>query len=390
MIYTKFKDKEISLMGFGAMRLPVQEDNAIDEQQVKEMVKYAMDNGVNYYDTAWPYHAGESELVLGRVLKEYPRDSFYLANKYPGHQIADVYDPKYIFELQLQKCQVEYFDFYLYHNVYEKSLETYVNPKWNIIEYFKEQKALGKIKHLGLSTHAQAENLEEILDAFGDCIEFCQIQLNYLDMSLQKAAEKLEILAKRNIPVIVMEPLRGGKLVNIGEDDANRLKAMSSEEPVEWALRFFQNIPNLVTVLNGVSSMEQLVQNVEVFREAKPLADDELKVLLEVAENMKGSIPCTACRYCTDGCPVGLNIPLLLGVYNDISYQATTTAILTVEGLPDDKKMTACINCGKCSRVCPQNIDIPKALAEFAVAYDKIPKWADISAARAKVQPVTK
>ncbi len=375
MIYTKFKDKEISLMGFGAMRLPVNEDNAIDEHQVKEMVKYAMDNGINYFDTAWPYHAGESELVLGRALKEYPRDSFYLANKFPGHQIADVYDPKYIFELQLEKCQVEYFDFYLYHNVYEKSLETYVDPQWNIIEYFKEQKKLGKIKHLGLSTHAQAENLEEILDAFGGCIEFCQIQLNYLDWTLQKAKDKLEILEKRGIPAIVMEPLRGGKLVASG---------------VDKALRFFQNVPNLITVLNGVSNMEQLKENVEIFRNENPLNEEEFADLMEVAEGMKDSIPCTACRYCTDGCPVGLDIPMLLGVYNDIRYQATTTSILTVEGLPEDKKMTACIKCGKCSQVCPQNIDIPAELANFAEAYDKIPKWADISAARAKVQPVTK
>ena len=276
MIYRDFKDKKISLMGFGAMRLPLLEDGTVDKVQVQEMVDMAIENGVNYFDTAWPYHTGQSELVIGEALSKYDRSSFYLADKYPGHQISSTYDPAYIFEKQLEKCRVEYFDFYLYHNVYEKSISVYTDPQWDIIEYFKEQKRLGRIKHLGLSTHAQAENLEAILDAFGDAIEFCQIQLNYLDWSLQKAREKCEILSKRGIPVWVMEPLRGGKLANVTDEAAEQMKAASPEDtPASLALRFFHHMDNVKVVLNGVSNIQQMKENLETFREERKLSEDE-------------------------------------------------------------------------------------------------------------------
>jgi predicted aldo/keto reductase-like oxidoreductase len=213
MIYKEFQGKQLSMLGFGAMRLPVDGNGTIDEEQVKRMAAYAMENGVNYFDTAYPYHGGESERVMGRVLSAYPRESWYLATKYPGHQILSTgYNPAEIFEEQLCKCGVEYFDFYLLHNVYEKSMETYLDPQWGIIDYFKEQKRLGRIRHLGFSTHAATPGLEKFLDACGDDMEFCQIQLNYLDWTLQDAASKYELLAKRGIPVWVMEPVRGGKL----------------------------------------------------------------------------------------------------------------------------------------------------------------------------------
>ena len=201
MIYSEFCGKKLSLLGFGAMRLP-QKDGGIDCELTEEMVKYAIDNGVNYFDTAWPYHGGESERVLGKILSGYDRDKFYLATKYPGHQLSSSYDPAAIFEKQLEKCGVEYFDFYLLHNVYEKSLDVYFDPKWGIIDYFREQKRLGRIKHLGFSSHGQPENLREFLDICGD-MEFCQIQLNYLDWTLQDAKAKYELLTERGIPVCV-------------------------------------------------------------------------------------------------------------------------------------------------------------------------------------------
>ena len=185
MIYNDFQGKQLSLLGFGTMRLPMV-GGIIDEAQVREMTRYAIDNGVNYFDTAYPYHAGESERVIGRVLKDYPRDSYYLADKYPGHQIlSDGYNPSVIFEEQLEKCGVEYFDFYLLHNVYEKSMDVYLDPQWGIVEYFLEQKRLGRIKHLGFSTHAQTKGLEEFLNLWGKEMKFCQIQLNYLVCTLQ-------------------------------------------------------------------------------------------------------------------------------------------------------------------------------------------------------------
>ncbi len=390
MIYRDFKDKKISLMGFGAMRLPLLEDGTVDKVQVQEMVDMAIENGVNYFDTAWPYHTGQSELVIGEALSKYDRSSFYLADKYPGHQISSTYDPAYIFEKQLEKCRVEYFDFYLYHNVYEKSISVYTDPQWDIIEYFKEQKRLGRIKHLGLSTHAQAENLEAILDAFGDAIEFCQIQLNYLDWSLQKAREKCEILSKRGIPVWVMEPLRGGKLANVTDEAAEQMKAASPEDtPASLALRFFHHMDNVKVVLNGVSNIQQMKENLETFREERKLSEDEKKLLTDVAEGMKDSVPCTACRYCCGDCPRELDIPMLLSVYNDAKIIPSFNTVMVVEALPDDKKPAACIACGKCAKVCPQNIDIPAAMKDFAQIYDKIPRWEEISRQREVLQPVT-
>ena len=390
MIYRDFKDKKISLMGFGAMRLPLLEDGTVDKVQVQEMVDMAIENGVNYFDTAWPYHTGQSELVIGEALSKYDRSSFYLADKYPGHQISSTYDPAYIFEKQLEKCRVEYFDFYLYHNVYEKSISVYTDPQWDIIEYFKEQKRLGRIKHLGLSTHAQAENLEAILDAFGDAIEFCQIQLNYLDWSLQKAREKCEILSKRGIPVWVMEPLRGGKLANVNDEAAEQMKAASPEDtPASLALRFFHHMDNVKVVLNGVSNIQQMKENLEAFREERKLSEDEKKLLTDVAEGMKDSVPCTACRYCCSDCPRELDIPMLLSVYNDAKIIPSFNTVMVVEALPDDKKPAACIACGKCAKVCPQNIDIPAAMKDFAQIYDKIPRWEEISRQREVLQPVT-
>lgn len=218
MIYRDFQDLKLSMLGFGTMRLPLQENGEIDETLTAEMVDYALAHGVNYIDTAWPYMANKSETVIGKILKKYPRDSFYLATKYPGHMISSQYDPADIFEQQLKKCQVEYFDFYLLHNVYENSIGVYTDPKWGIVDYFVEQKKKGRIKHLGFSSHADLPCLTQFLDTYGDEMEFCQIQFNYLDWTMQKGKEKYELLKERGIPQWVMEPLRGGKLISLPKD----------------------------------------------------------------------------------------------------------------------------------------------------------------------------
>ena len=187
MQYSKACGEEISKLAFGTMRLPLKEDGDIDQDQVNAMTDYAMEHGVNYYDTAYPYHDGRSEIAIGKALAKYPRDSFKLVTKFPGHQFMKKYDCEGIFNDQLKKCGVEYFDFYLLHNIYENSLPTYKNEEYGIVDYFVKQKELGRIRHPGFSTHARAENLEEILDFLGDRVEFCQIQLNYLDWTLQDA-----------------------------------------------------------------------------------------------------------------------------------------------------------------------------------------------------------
>ena len=389
MIFSEFKEKSLSLLGFGAMRLPTLENGAVDEPQVERMVAYAMDHGVNYFDTAWPYHNGESESVLGRVLSKYPRDSFYLADKFPGHQYNDHYDPAAVFEKQLKKCGVEYFDFYLLHNVYERSMSVYLDPQWGILDYFREQKRLGRIKHLGFSTHANVEGLKEFLDIAGDDMEFCQIQLNYLDWTLQNAKGKYDLLTKRGIPVWVMEPVRGGKLVNVSEDSTAKLRAARPDETtVSWCFRFLQGLPNVKMILSGMSNEQQMADNIATFEESRPLSPAEGELILKVAEELKGSVPCTACRYCVAGCPMGLDIPFLLSVYNDLRYAPVTNTTLRIEALPESKKPDVCVGCGKCAQICPQKIDIPGAMQDFCDLLEKIPKWEDVCRERAAAQPI--
>ena len=380
MIYRQFQDKQLSLLGFGTMRLPLLEDGVtIDEQQVAEMTAYAIEHGINYFDTAYPYHQGNSEVVIGKVLKNYPRNSFYLADKYPGHQIASSYDPAATFEEQLAKCGVEYFDFYLLHNVYEKSVETYMDPQWGILDYFLEQKRLGRIKHLGFSTHGSIATMEKFLDYCGEHMEFCQIQLNYLDWTLQDAKGKCALLAKHNIPVWVMEPVRGGKLASLSEAAEAQLKALRPEETVPaWGFRWLQGIEGVTMVLSGMSNMEQMMDNVKTFESPKPLTDSENALLLDIAESLKNAVPCTACRYCCDGCPMGLDIPALLAIYNDLKVTPSFLLGMRVEALPPEKRPSACIGCGACTQICPQNINIPAAMADMADILKDIPSWESI------------
>ena len=379
MIFNTFRDKTLPLLGFGAMRLPTLADGTIDEKTTAEMVALAMANGVNYFDTAYPYHEGESERVMGRILKHYPRDSFYLATKYPGHQIVSTgYDPAAIFEEQLEKCGVEYFDFYLLHNVNLQSAGTYLDPRWNIIGYFREQKAKGRIRHLGFSTHSQLKGLEEFLDAVGDDMEFCQIQLNYLDWTLQDAKGKYQLLADRNIPVWVMEPVRGGRLAALDAEAEARLKAARPDESVAaWAFRFLQDLPELKMILSGMSNMEQMADNIRTFAEAKPLNAEEKALILDIAEGLKDSVPCTGCRYCCDGCPMELDIPGLLGTFNELKISPSVNSAMRIEFAPEDKKPTACIGCGQCVQICPQNIDIPAELKNLTEKLKTIPSWAE-------------
>ena len=379
MIYSDFQDKKLSLLGFGTMRLPCLEDGTIDESQVAEMVEMAISAGVNYFDTAYPYHGGQSERVMGRVLSKYPRDSYYLATKYPGHQLrSSGYDPAAIFEEQLEKCGVDYFDFYLLHNVNEKSMEVYMDPQWGIVDYFKEQKRLGRIRHLGFSSHAQVEGLEQFLDYCGGDMEFCQIQLNYMDWTLQRAKEKYELLTNRGVPVWVMEPVRGGMLAALNEENTGKLKTLAPEASVaSWGFRFLQGLPNVKMVLSGMSNKEQMADNLSTFAARKPLTWEETEMLLSIAGGMMDLIPCTRCRYCCDGCPQGLDIPALLAVYNELRVSPSVNVAIRVEFLPEEKKPTACIACGKCARSCPQNIDIPGELKKLSQVLATIPSWAE-------------
>jgi len=386
MIYNEFKNDKLSLLGFGAMRLPTKADGTIDESATREMVRLSMDNGVNYFDTAYPYHNGESEIVMGKLLKEYPRESYRLATKYPGHQVSDVYEPATVFEDQLKKCGVEYFDYYLLHNVYENSYDVYTDSRWGILDYFREQKRLGRIKHLGFSTHGGVEVMKKFLDYCDGDMEFCQIQLNYLDWTLQNAKAKCELLAKYDVAVWVMEPVRGGKLANLNESDAKKLKSLRPDESVAaWCFRFLQTIPNVKMILSGMSNMEQVKDNLKTFNTEKPLDDREVATLLEIAEGMKDSIPCTACGYCKDGCPKGINIPFMIELLNEMRVAPVTNASMRIEFLPIEQQPVSCINCGNCVAICPQKIDVPKHLSSLVEYVNKLPSWAEISRQRAEI-----
>ena len=379
MMYSEACGERLSRLGFGCMRLPLAPDKSIDEKELQRMVDYAMAQGVNYFDTAWPYHGGYSEIAVGKALAKYPREKWFLADKYPGHQISSSYNPAEVFEAQLKKCGVDYFDFYLLHNVYENSFGVYTDPRWGILDYFREQKRLGRIRHLGFSSHARPDTLERFLDRAGDSMEFCQIQLNYLDWTLQDAKTKYELLTARGIPVWVMEPLRGGKLAALGKADGERLKALRPEESTaSWGFRWLQNLPNVKMVLSGMSDFAQMEDNVRTFTEKKPQTAGEAALLAEIAEGLKDALPCTRCRYCCDGCPMGLDIPMLIHAYNDVKFARSMTVPMQFDALPEDKRPSACVACGACAAVCPQKIDIPAAMKELSDLIASMPSWAEL------------
>lgn len=372
MIYKEFQDIRLSSLGFGMMRLPGGCDNPqIDEAQTAEMIDYAIRNGVNYFDTAWGYHQGNSERVAGKLLSQYPRESYYLASKFPGYDVSNFGHVEEIFEEQLKKCRTEYFDFYLLHNIYEKNIDAYLDDAtYHTVSYLLEQKAKGRIRHLGFSAHGEYEVMERFLAAYGDKMEFCQIQLNYLDWHFQKADKKVELLNRHNIPIWVMEPLRGGRLASLPEDAASKLKSLRPEETVPgWAFRFLQSIPGVTMVLSGMSDLPQMKENIATFSEDKPLNKEELDALVGIADDMVqgGILPCTACRYCTSYCPQGLDIPRLLALYNEHTFTGGGfLAPMAVEALPENKRPGACVGCRSCEAVCPQQIKISEAMAAFA------------------------
>lgn len=371
MIYKDFQDLKLSALGLGAMRLPVIDgnDSNINEEATKDMINYAMEKGINYYDTAWGYHGGQSEIMIGKALKNYPRNSFYLATKFPGYDLSNMPKVKDIFEEQLKKCQVEYFDFYLFHNVCEMNIEAYLDEKYGIFNYLWKQKESGRIKHLGFSAHGDLPTIKRFLKAYGDKMEFCQIQLNYLDYLFQDAKAKIDLLKEYNIPVWVMEPLRGGRLANLPEKYVNELALLRPKETIPaWAFRFLQSIDSVTMVLSGMSNFEQLKENIKTFEEEKPLHQKELDQLLSISSQMleKKTLPCTACHYCTSHCPKGLDIPSLLSLYNEHCFtEGGFIAPMALSALPDDKKPSACIGCQSCEAVCPQQIKISKVMSDF-------------------------
>ena len=373
MIYRDFQGLKLSALGMGSMRLPVVngDDGQVDVAAAREIVDYCITHGVNYFDTAWGYHDGASERVMGELLAQYPRDSFYLASKFPGYDLKNMGRAEEIFEEQLKKCRVDQFDFYLFHNVCEMNIDAYLDPKYGTYDYLMAQKRNGRIRHLGFSAHGDIPTMRRFLEAYGKDMEFGQIELNYFDWNFQNAKGKMELLREWNIPVWVMEPVRGGQLARLQPEDEAVLRAARPDETIAaWAFRFLQALPEVTVVLSGMTRMEQVRDNVATFGEEKPLNEQEMEKVLSIADQMvrRTTVPCTACHYCVSHCPRHLPIPDLLRLYNESMAEGPGAFIapMALSALAPEQQPSACIACRSCEKVCPQQIHIPDALADFA------------------------
>ena len=372
MIYKDFQGMKLSALGMGCMRLPVVngDDAVVDQAAVEKMVALAMERGVNYYDTAWGYHAGHSEEAIGRALAAYPREQFCLADKFPGYDLSNMGKVQEIFEAQLKKCQVSYFDFYLFHNVCEMNIDYYLDPQYGILPYLLEQKRNGRIRHLGFSCHGTLPVLKRFLEAYGQHMEFCQLQLNYIDWVFQGGKEKVALLEQYGIPVWVMEPLRGGRLARLSEQEAAVLRDLNPQRPIPaWAFRFLQRIPSVVVTLSGMSDLAQLQDNLDTFETDEPLTEQEWERVLALGKEMTDpqALNCTACHYCVSHCPQGLDIPHLLALYNEHRFTGGGfIAPMALSAIAPDKQPSACVGCRSCEAVCPQQLKISEAMADFA------------------------
>jgi len=385
MIYKPFKNLQLSSLGLGAMRLPATGPGygaPIDYPKAAELIEYAYNNGVNYFDTSFFYHDGDSERFLGKTMAQFPRESWHLASKLPGNLMRfndgklevsgkPFSQPVDVFDFQMERCGVDYFDFFMLHNVSESTYDTYTNEELGLVDCLLEQKAKGRIRHLGFSSHGRPGTIEKFLNylAARGCndFEFVMIQMNYMDWTLQEAGKKYDIITKHGMPVIVMEPLRGGKLANLRAGADTMLKAARpNDSQAAWAFRYLQSFDNIPVVLSGMSSMEQLKENLSLFSKHNPLKQDEAKLLQNVVETIVELVPCTSCRYCVEDCPQGLDIPMLLTMYNEAGYDMGWFLNAAIRALKEDERPGACISCGKCNPLCPQNIDIPRALEAFA------------------------
>ena len=423
MIYRDFKGQKLSQLGFGCMRFASDpETGEIDQAKVNAMFDLAISEGVNYFDTAYPYLGGKSELAMAEALSRYPRESYYLADKFPGHSLTGPIDNIALFNVSLRKCRTDYFDFYLLHNVTEWSVQFYESEEYHIIPDLLQMKKEGKIRYFGFSCHAGPDLLDAFLTRHEGIFDFVQIQLNYLDWTMQDAKAKCDIIRKHGLGIWVMEPVRGGKLAVLPESESAKLRGLRDgggccdsgaaaagaaasaggaccdsgaaaaagdaglAEPSDasYAFRFLQDMPGVTVILSGMNEVFQVEDNLRTFREENPLSDSERSVLLEIAENLKKGVPCTACRYCCDGCPMELDIPYLLQCYNDYKFATTMTPSMRIDALEEDKRPSACIGCGQCMHACPQGIDVPAALAELAEMYEKGPHWGDVVVQRAK------
>lgn len=357
-------------LGFGLMRLP-EKDGVIDHEQVCQMVDLYMKAGLTYFDTAYVYHQGKSEVeVKEAIVKRYPRDSFTVATKLPEWEIKCEEDKERIFNEQLERTGAGYFDFYLMHAVDDQNFANY--EKYDCFNFGFEKKKQGLIRHLGFSFHGTPECLVKILDKYPE-VEFVQIQLNYLDWDSDKvySGKLYEILSERNIPIVVMEPIKGGYLASLREDLEAKFKAVDPDKSIaSWALRYVGSLPGVMTLLSGMSLLEQMKDNVDTFTDFKPLNDAERQAIKDVVDIMTKTpqIGCTACSYCTDGCPMNIGIPNTFRIINTINMygKSEKTDKMYASMLSKKSGPADCIQCGQCEGVCPQHLPIIELLQDAA------------------------
>lgn len=353
-------NREISLLGFGCMRFPVldSDDSKIDYERALEMIDIAYKSGVNYFDTAYGYHGGESEKFVGTALKRYPRESFFLASKMPPWFVKTEADLERIFSEQLERCQVDYFDFYLEHSLNDENYDKL--ESFNTYEFLLQKKKEGKIKNLGFSFHGSLECLERITNDHE--WDFVQLQYNYLDAVNSNTLKEYEIISKYNLPLIVMEPVRGGALANLCDEANAILKAAEPDMSIaSWAIRYAASNDSILTVLSGMSDENQVRDNIKTMIDFKKLSETEEKVLDKAVKIFKEyfTVPCTKCRYCTKDCPQGIDIPEMLALWGRYRLEKRENDYAErYHRITEGSRAADCIGCHLCESFCPQGIKI--------------------------------
>ena len=364
MIYKPFQDISLSRLGLDNMRLPAlhpgDPKSPIDWPAAHEILKLAMESGINYYDTAYVYQGGESERCLGEGMKQFPRDSFCLATKY---NVAANPDYREVFATQLERLQTDYIDFYLLHCLMDSRIDDYLNN--GCIDYFLDLKVQGKIRYLGFSSHASPATLRRFADHHQ--WDFAQLQINYFDWNYSTTKEEYNILDERNIPIMVMEPVRGGRLAQLTPDAEKLLKDAHPDWSIaSWAMRFVRTLPRVQVILSGMSTLEQVRDNAATFSDPGTLSDEDMATLMKACDlfHTQLQVPCTGCRYCCDDCPMQINIPEYLKVYN--AWKIGEGGIRQdLDEVESQGKFESCIGCGSCTGHCPQNIAIPEIMAQL-------------------------
>ena len=373
MEYRKMENLGIStsLLGFGCMRFPTNADGSINEEEALAMIDRAYQAGVTYFDTAYPYHGGMSEVVTGKALARYPRDSYYLATKLPLWSVKTLEDVERIFSEQLERLQKDHVDFYLMHALGKDRWR--FAKELDVLGYCEKLRAEGKIRYLGFSFHDDYEAFEEIITSYK--WDFCQIQLNYMDKDTQATLKGVELAEKLGIPIVVMEPVKGGSLANLPSEGINELFQKMRPGASSWALRYAGSFDNVKVVLSGMSTMEQVEDNLSTFAGFEPLSDEEQAVIEKVSDALRSRVQngCTGCRYCMP-CPAGVDIPRCFGIWNQYHiYENVNEARWNWKnGINEANKASNCVKCGKCEQACPQHITIREDLARLQAELDDI------------------